>query len=195
LLIQALSGFAAITGKAGDGPGAGPRAPGVSAADHHGAALFALGIMGALVNRLRTGQGGRVDVNLLSAALDLPAPSLPPYLNGPPPPSVQAPDYIAGWYYPAPYGIYPTRDGHMAISFARFDLLAEILGEPALASVTDASAYPRRAEIARLIAGATARQSTAALAEALARHEIWHAPVNDYAAVAADPQVRHNRSL
>src|SRR5258706_13545317 len=41
LLIQALSGFATITGKQEGGA----RAAGVSAIDHHGAALFALGIL------------------------------------------------------------------------------------------------------------------------------------------------------
>ena len=43
LLIQALSGLAAITGT----EAAGPRAIGTSAADHHGAALLAQGIVAA----------------------------------------------------------------------------------------------------------------------------------------------------
>jgi crotonobetainyl-CoA:carnitine CoA-transferase CaiB-like acyl-CoA transferase len=191
LLIQALSGFTTITGKQAGGA----RAAGVSAADHHGAALFALGILGAITRKLRTGAGGRVDVDLLSAALDLQTESLTCYLNGPPPPSTQPPEHLAGWYYPAPYGIYPTADGQVAISFARFDLLAEILGVPALAEVTEQAAWAQRAEIAETIAAATARQTTAALVAALTHHAIWHAPINDYAAVAANEQVRHNRSF
>jgi crotonobetainyl-CoA:carnitine CoA-transferase CaiB-like acyl-CoA transferase len=196
LLIQALSGFATITGKAGTGkPGGGARAAGVSAIDHHGAALFAVGILGALARKLRTGEGGRVDVDLLSAALDLQTESVVCYFNGPPPPSTQPPEHIAGWHYPAPYGIYATRDGELAISFARFDLLAEILDAPALTQFDDKNAYERRAEIAPIVAAATARRTTAELVAALTAKQIWHAPVNDYAAVAADPQVRHNRSL
>ena len=67
LLIQALSGLAMVTGTREHGP----RAVGVSAVDHHGAALFAAGILAALVRKERTGQGCRVDVSLLSAAIDL----------------------------------------------------------------------------------------------------------------------------
>ena len=53
LLAQALFGMMAITGQAQTGP----RPVGVSAIDHHGAALFALGICAALLRRERTGQG------------------------------------------------------------------------------------------------------------------------------------------
>ena len=50
LIVQAMSGLAALTGTK-DG---GPRAVGVSAVDHHGAALFAGGILAALLRRERT---------------------------------------------------------------------------------------------------------------------------------------------
>ena len=43
LIVQAMSGLATITGTREDGP----RAIGVSAVDHHGAALFAAGILAA----------------------------------------------------------------------------------------------------------------------------------------------------
>src|SRR5262249_19007481 len=55
LLAQALFGMMAITGQAASGP----RPVGVSAIDHHGAALFALGILAALVRRARTREGRR----------------------------------------------------------------------------------------------------------------------------------------
>ena len=72
LLAQALFGLMAITGQ----PETGPRPVGVSVVDHHGAALFAMGILAALVRRERTGKGCRVDASLLQAALDLQAESL-----------------------------------------------------------------------------------------------------------------------
>jgi crotonobetainyl-CoA:carnitine CoA-transferase CaiB-like acyl-CoA transferase len=100
LLIQAMSGLMAITGSEEGGA----RAVGVSAADHHGAALLAMGILAALVGRLRNGRGRRVDVNLLSSAIDLQLESFVCYLNGEAPDSVRQPKHIAGWYYPAPYG-------------------------------------------------------------------------------------------
>lgn len=191
LLIQALSGLATITGSRAGGP----RPVGVSAADHHGAALLALGILAALARRARTGQGCRVDVNLLSAAIDLQMESFVCYLNGAKPDSVAAPQWVAGWYYQAPYGIYATADGHLAISLVSLKTMAEALSRPALAAIDDAEAFDRRDEIAGLVAEALATRTGAEWQEILTRHKIWHAPVNDYDAVVADPQVRHNGSF
>src|ERR1043166_9206844 len=77
LLAQALFGMMAITGQ----PATGPRPVGVPAVDHHGAALFAMGILAALLRRERTGKGCRVDASLMQAALDLQAESLTAWLN------------------------------------------------------------------------------------------------------------------
>jgi len=89
---------------------------GVSAADHHGAALLAMGVLAALFRRATTGKGCRVDVNLLSAAIDLQNESFTCFLNGPRPASVTPQQFSGGWYFAAPYGIFPTADGHLAIS-------------------------------------------------------------------------------
>ena len=77
LLAQALFGMMAITGQASTGP----RPAGVSVVDHHGAALFAMGILAAIVRRQRTGQGCRVDASLMQSALDLQAEPLVAWLN------------------------------------------------------------------------------------------------------------------
>lgn len=191
LLVQAASGLAAATGTESDGA----RAVGVSAIDHHGASLLALGVVAALFARERTGRGGRVEVDLLSAALDLQMESLVAYMNGPRPVPVRSPDHIAGWMFPGPYGIYACRDGHVAISLSRMADLAAALAVPALAVVPDDEAYPRRAEIARLVADAVRAQPKARLLKALQAQGIWHAEVLDYEGVLADRQVRHNGSI
>jgi len=191
LLIQALSGLAMITGSRIHGP----RAVGVSAVDHHGAALFAAGILAALVQKERTGQGCRVDVSLLAAALDLQMESFTCYLNGPRPDDVRQPSPIAGWYYGAPYGIYATRDGHVAISLGSLDVLSDTLGLAADQRVPDEDAYLRRDEASAAIAANLAERTTAETLALLEVRGIWHARVNDYADVVADPQVVHNKSF
>src|SRR6201984_1830742 len=128
LLAQALFGMMAITGQAATGP----RPVGVSAIDHHGAALLAMGILAALVRRARTGQGCRVDASLMQAALDLQAESLTAWLNAAKRPAVEPPRHVAGWYYAAPYGVYPTADGHLALSLSPLAKVAEAIGEPRL---------------------------------------------------------------
>src|SRR6202022_516877 len=124
LLAQALFGMMAITGQAASGP----RPVGVSAIDHHGAALFAMGILAALFRRERTGKGCRVDASLMQAALDLQAESLVAWLNAPKrPATVGAYRHVAGWYYAAPYGVYATRNGHLAVSLCPLQALAGII--------------------------------------------------------------------
>jgi crotonobetainyl-CoA:carnitine CoA-transferase CaiB-like acyl-CoA transferase len=192
LLVQALAGLMAITGKEPDGA----RAVGVSAVDHHGAALLALGILAALVRRGRTGQGCRVDVSLLSAAIDLQLESFTTYFNGgAPPATVREPPHLAGWYYNAPYGVYRTKDGHMALSLAPVDTVGRAMDIPALIGIPENDVHARRVEIADMIAARFPDRTNAEWVGVLTRHSIWHAPVNGYAEVVEDPQVRHIKSF
>lgn len=191
LIIQAMSGLAAITGTAESGP----RPVGVSAADHHAAALLAMGILAALFRRATTGRGCRVDVNLLSAAIDLQIESFTCFLNGTRPDSVTPGKFSGGWYFSAPYGIFPTADGHLAISLTSLDVLAEALAAPHIAEFKGADEYDRREEINGLVANVLKHRTNSVWTEIMTRYKIWHAPVNDYASVIRDPQVVHNHSF
>ena len=190
LLIQAMSGLAHTTGAREDAP----RAVGVTAADHHGAALLAMAVLAALFRRQRTGEGCRVDVDLLSAALDLQMESLVCFANGPPF-DTRPPSPIAGWHFPAPYGLYRTADGHMAISLGPMDAVARALDLPEIADIDQSGSFARNGEIAAKIQAAVAGLDNAVLAARLRRERLWFAPVNDYPAVMADEQVRHNGSF
>jgi crotonobetainyl-CoA:carnitine CoA-transferase CaiB-like acyl-CoA transferase len=191
LIVQAMSGLAAITGTQKDGP----RAVGVSAVDHHGAALFAAGILAALVRRERTGEGGRVDVNLLNAALDLQMESLVCFLNGNGRDDIRQVGGLSGWYFGAPYGVYATKDNFIAISLGSLDVLSDALQIPHQDRVPDAQAYERREEAAEGIAGALRGRSTGEWCEVFTKRGIWHSPVNDYSRLADDPQVIHNENF
>jgi crotonobetainyl-CoA:carnitine CoA-transferase CaiB-like acyl-CoA transferase len=187
-----MSGLAAITGDREHGP----RAVGVSVVDHHGAALYAMGILAALLRREHTGQGGRVDVNLLSSAIDLQQESFVCYLNSKQPPAdIRQPGRVSGWYFPAPYGVYPSRDGHLAISLSPLETIYDVLGVLAPERIPESDAFERQEEISALLARYLVRETTAHWIEQFEEKHIWHSPVNDYAAVLADPQVRHLRSF
>lgn len=190
LVIQALSGLANITGSE-DQP---PTPVGVSAADHHGAQILAMSILAALFRRERTGEGCRVDIDLLSAALDLQTESLVCYANGEPV-TQRPPKNIAGWYFPAPYGFYKVSDGYVAISLVSMDALAKALDEPALANFDKDEMFSRNGEIAALVQTVVENLTTSALEAKLEKEKLWYAPVNDYAAVLDDPQVKHNGSF
>jgi crotonobetainyl-CoA:carnitine CoA-transferase CaiB-like acyl-CoA transferase len=192
LLAQALFGLMAITGQAATGP----RPAGVSVVDHHGAAVFAMGMLAAIVRQQRTGQGCRVDASLMQSALDLQAESLVAWANAPVrPPVTQAYRHVAGWYYAAPYGVYATSDGHLALSLAPLKLVAEALDEPRLAEFSDKDSWRRQDEITDLIAERLKAGTTAEWQARMEPMQIWHAPVQGYARIAEDPQVRHMQSL
>jgi crotonobetainyl-CoA:carnitine CoA-transferase CaiB-like acyl-CoA transferase len=191
LIIQAMSGLAAITGTQEGGP----RAVGVSAVDHHGAALFAAGILAGLVRRGRTGEGGRVDVNLLTAALDLQMESLVCFLNGDGRDDVRQAGPLSGWYFGAPYGIYSTKDSFIAISLGSLAVLSEALEIAQSDRIPDDQAYERREEAAVGIARALKLRTTQEWTEIFAKRGIWHSAINDYSRLADDPQVVHNKSF
>ena len=191
LLIQALSGLAMISGTQTSGP----RPVGVSIADHHGAALYALGILGALFRRERTGKGCFVDVDLMSAAIDLQVESLVSYLNGDYQGSLLSPDYIGGWYNGAPYGLYPTQNGSMVISHCDLSVLADALEIPELKAYVDKDLFDHRETVAEMIAERTGQRTSEQLIDTLQALKIWCAPVNDYETVFSDPQVRYNHNF
>jgi crotonobetainyl-CoA:carnitine CoA-transferase CaiB-like acyl-CoA transferase len=192
LLAQALFGIMAITGQRDSAP----RPVGVSVIDHHGAALLAMGILAALLRRQRNGKGCRVDTSLMQAALDLQAESLTAWLNAPrQPSSVGAYRHVAGWYYAAPYGVYTTRNGHLAVSLCPLQALAEVIEEPRLASFSDKDAWTRQDEIGDLIAARLRTQSTEEWSLRMERAQIWHARVQGYADLLEDAQVKHVGAL
>ena len=192
LLAQALFGLMAITGQ----PATGPRPIGVSAVDHHGGALLAMGVLAALLRRERTGKGCRVDASLMQAALDLQAESLTAWLNAAAKPAdVYARPHVAGWYYAAPYGVYATANGYLAVSLCPLGVLGEAIGAPRLASFSERDAWTRQDEISALIAAALEKKPTEAWVPRLEQANIWHAPVQTYAEIIEDPQVKHMQAL
>jgi crotonobetainyl-CoA:carnitine CoA-transferase CaiB-like acyl-CoA transferase len=191
LLIQALSGLAMISGTRASGP----RPVGVSIADHHGAALYALGILGGLIRRQRSGKGCYVDVDLMSAAIDLQVESFVSYLNSDYQESLLSPEAIGGWYNSAPYGIYAARGGHLAISHCDLGVLADGLDLPELKSFIGSDLFDCREEVARLISEKLCTLDCQQVLDTLVSLKVWCAPVNDYDDVINDPQIKHNRNF
>src|SRR2546430_427630 len=109
--------------------------------------------------------------------------------------SVKARQHIAGWYSPAPYGVYATFDGHVAVSLCPLQALADIIEEPRLASFSDKDAWTRQDEIGELIAARLKTKTTEDWSRRMEHAQIWHARVQDYADLAQDPQVKHMQAL
>ena len=125
LLGQARSGLLWLSGQDG-GP---PTTFGGLIADIGSANILAQVILAALVGRARTGHGAHVETSLLEACLEFQVDSLPMFLNrgeGQPHRSkVPGGGHI---YVPAPYGVFRTSDGYVALGKLPDAGLAEILG-------------------------------------------------------------------
>jgi crotonobetainyl-CoA:carnitine CoA-transferase CaiB-like acyl-CoA transferase len=187
LLIQAISGLGANTGTEDQGPT-------VSAAavvDQHSASLLAMGILAALVNRGRTGEGQRVELVMVQAALDLQAEPIVYHLNGA---KLRRPKTaVADTFHAVPYGFYATADGHLAISLTPVKALSDALGNPTdLAPFENPDiAYTRRDEIRAALDPHFRRRKTAEWVELLRAHDIWCAPVNNMTETFDDVAVKH----
>ena len=185
LLMQGISGLASISGRAGQPP----TPVGTAVIDQHGAALLAMGVLAALIERGRTGRGLQVEVSMLRAALDLQIEPVSYFLNGARLEKSDTP--LAGMFHPAPYGVYETRDGHVIVSISPFQALADALGLPELARH---AATPRlfhaREEIARTLVPVLRTRTTAEWLAFLEERGVWAAPVLTYPETFAHPAVQ-----
>ena len=124
LLLQSLSGLAWLSGDAGQGP-----VPmGLSIADILCGMHLAQGILACLVRRSITGQGGLVDVSMLESVLDFQFETITTYFHDGGQPTQRTASNNAHAYLGAPYGVYRTRDGYLALAMGRVPQLGELLG-------------------------------------------------------------------
>lgn len=198
LVAQALGGVLALTGDTASGP----RPIGTYAIDYVAAMHFAQGIMAALAARERTGEGQVVDVCLLNAAVALHEQEGSAYLNDHVPVPRPAP-HLAHSRNTSLYGVYETAEGRWLALVAdifidepwarvcrALGLSDEVATDPRFTTVPELAKYPE--ESAALLQDAFGRLSLDDAMSRLQAEDVLCAPVQEYAEVFADPQVRHN---
>jgi crotonobetainyl-CoA:carnitine CoA-transferase CaiB-like acyl-CoA transferase len=186
-LAQAAGGVLSVTGEEG-GPGV---RVGVSLIDQSTGVWAALGIVAALHERERTGEGRTIDVSLYETALALLSYQLTGYLG-----SGEVPGRH-GTAFPsiAPYRVFETADGEVMIAAGNdglFAALANALGIPEAAEDprfrTNPDRVAHRSELDEIVGAAVARLDTSVLLDRLERAGVPAAPVQDVAQVAEHPQ-------
>ena len=177
LLLQSLSGLVWLSGDAGQGP-----VPmGLSIADILCGMHLAQGILACLVRRSITGQGGRVEVSMLESVLDLQFETITTYFQDGGQPTQRSASNNAHAYLGAPYGIYATRDGYLALAMGRVPQLGELLGCDALREYQDpATWFTERDRIKATLAQHLATGTTAQWLAILEPADIWCADVLDW---------------
>ena len=192
LLIQARVGLMATTGD----PRKAPTPVGCAAVDQHGAALLAMGILGAYVRALKTGTGTRVEASLFNAGIDLQAEALTLYYSGGQQAGVVDRDaHLATWFHQAPYGVYQLTDAFIALSLNSLPALARALGDETLTGLLDRDAYKERDSFAEAIAATLRPRRYDDLVPALDAEGIWYQRVQNYDDLRSDLQAVHNGSF
>ncbi len=190
LLIQARSGLVGATGHPQDRP----TPIGCAAADQHGGALLAMGIVAAYVKKLTTGEGTRVEASLFNAGIDLQTEPLTLYMSQAAPPEAFDRDRnLATWFHGAPYGVYPMADCFVALSLNDLGNLAEALGSERLLALKDLDPYEGRERYAPVLAEELAERRLDEVTEAFDARAVWYARVQDYDDLKHDPQAIHNQ--
>jgi crotonobetainyl-CoA:carnitine CoA-transferase CaiB-like acyl-CoA transferase len=189
LVAQGVSGIMSVTGEA-DGP---PVKAGVPLTDL-GAGLFAvIGILAALRARETTGTGQHVDTSLVDAGVALSVWEATEFFSGAALPVALGSAHRMN----APYQAIACADGYITLGGANdriFNKICDVLGHPEWSTMPEYSDNPARVRhrdsLAKRIEAVTATRSRSHWLSAFEANDIPCGPINDYAQVFADPQVR-----
>jgi crotonobetainyl-CoA:carnitine CoA-transferase CaiB-like acyl-CoA transferase len=188
-IVQGMSGFMSVTGE----PGRGPIRAGIAIADVAAGLFCAIGILTALYERERSGEGQWVQTSLMEALLSMMDIHAARYLiNGIVPKQV-------GNEHPTgvPTNTYKTSDGYVSISIMPRmwpDLCRAIEREDAAEDSRFDTREARRAhreECNGMIAEAMAKFTTEEMLDRLAASDIPSGPVFTIDQTFDDPQVQH----
>jgi CoA:oxalate CoA-transferase len=182
LLAQARSGIMWLSGDDGDPPT--PIA--LAIADMLAGHNLCEGILACLVRRGVTGRGGLVETSLIEALLDFQFEVLTTHLNDGLRPPRRSAFRNAHAYLAAPYGVYDTENGYLALAMTHLPTLGKLLDLPALQGISDpADGFRRRDEIKQIIAKRLKERTTEQWLEILNAADIWCAEVLDWPALSA----------
>jgi len=177
LLAQARSGIMWLSGDEGDPPT--PMA--LAIADMLAGHNLCEGILACLVRRGTTGLGGLVETSLIEALLDFQFEVLTTHLNDGRRPPRRCAFRNAHAYLAAPYGVYDTANGYLALAMTHLPTLGKLLDLPLLQEISNsADGFRRRDEIKQIIAQRLKEHSTEHWLEILNAADIWCAEVLDW---------------
>ncbi len=175
LLLQSITGLAYTTGNGSNAP-----VPfGVSIADILCGSQLVQGILAALIRRQKRNQGALIEVSLLESMLDFQFELLTTYYT-----SHQQPQRskINNGHplLSAPYGIYETADGYLALAMMDIQVLANAIACNGIENFTQHQAFAERDAIKKILAAHIITQKTKHWLAALQEQDLWAMEVLDW---------------
>jgi len=173
LLAQSISGLPWLNGRAGD-----PPIPvGLAVADIFTSTHLAHGVTALLLRRERTGVGGLVESSLLESMLDLQFELISANLFDPEVVVRRGAGNSAHAFLPAPYGLYKTLNGYIAIAMTPIPHLGKLLGLDLSAYEDPKSWWTEQEAIMKALSAELKDKVTEDWLEILDSADIWCAPV------------------
>lgn len=191
LTVQAMVGVLSVTGF----PESPPVKAGVAIADFMAGVHMYAGIVTALFNRERAGRGARIDVSMFDATLPAMLSSLAMALGTEDENPTRTGNRHGG-LAEAPYNVFPTSDGHVAVicvSEHQWVALAGVMGRPELADDERFASRAARVEnidvLDEAIAAWTSTRTRHTVVDLLLDRGIPVAPVRTLREVIEDPDL------
>ena len=177
LLAQSRSGLVWLNGN-GDGA---PTPMGLAAADMFAGHFLVQGLVAAIFKALKTGEGSHVQTSLMEAMLDFQFEVLTTYLNNGRRKPKRSNYNNAHAYLAAPYGIYKTSDGYIAISMTPVPQLGELLNLESIQKyVNQEEWFTKRDEIKKLIGDFISNNTTQHWLNILQPADVWCSEVLEW---------------
>ncbi|MFL2543681.1 MAG: CaiB/BaiF CoA transferase family protein [Alphaproteobacteria bacterium] len=177
LLAQSRTGLVWLNGNGGEAP----TPMGLAVADMLAGHSLVEGILAGVIKRFRTNEGSLIETSLVEALLDFQFEVLTTYFNDGHRKPVRSKYNNAHAYLSAPYGIYKTRDGYIAIAMTPLPRLGELLDLEFLKNLHDQKTwFTNRDEIKKKIGDWVIERSTQAILDILEPADIWCAEVLDW---------------
>lgn len=177
LLLQSVTGLTWLSGNAGNGP----VAMGLSIVDMLAGSHLAQGILACLFRKITSNEGALVQVSMIESAYDFQFETITTFMNDGEALPSRTEKNNANAYLAAPYGIYKTSSGYIALAMGSIPVLANLLKCEALLPFTSpAEAFDKRDEIKAILADHLLTQSTQEWLDKLEPADIWCADVLDW---------------
>ena len=177
LLAQSRTGLVWLNGNGGEAP----TPMGLAVADMLAGHTLVEGILAAVIKRFRTDIGSHVETSLVEALLDFQFEVLTTYFNDGNRKPQRSSYNNAHAYLSAPYGIYKTSNGYIAIAMTPLPQLGELLDLNSIKDLYDQKEwFTKRDEIKKQIGDWIEKETTEHWLSILEPADIWCAKVLDW---------------
>ncbi len=196
VVVQGMGGVMSITGH----PGGPPTRPGLSLGDIAAGLFTAVGILAALQERERSGEGQMIDISMLDCQIAILENAFMRYFaTGTEPGPIGTRHPLA-----TPFQAFPTKDGYLVLALwggaeNQWEMLCALLGTPELIYderfATNEARTENHAELEPILNEAMRKRSTQEWLDEFTNIGIPCGPLNTIPQAAEHPQVRAREML